>query len=719
MSLENLKSIFSPTSTKFQDTRSDLTTLDSKFDNGLNVPLKSNLLNLNSKFDDGLNTPIQSSLLNFNSIFDDGLNPTFPSNVLGFNSIFDDGLNVPTSGFTRNGQTFSSQVDFDTRFDDGIDISEIYTQNQPQDKFDTKFNYNDNSLIMRTYGFNVEMNPPILDSLLRGRVYNPIQFSQDFVNDNLFVKPETGPITDQLFKTQTFDPRASFAKEGTLYFNTNNSFNPATNPTDFSTAIGNNDSPYTPLTDLGGQFNENLSWENLYNPDHTPKNIPEYKGKSVVNYGPNVNRDNLKIGTTGLPFIFETNVGSLAGQLFSGERGSEPYKVSPIGTTGREMNGGSRFLPLNRALEDGDRILQFLKSPAGIAFILKQNVNIPIRSSVVRKQGGLLDLDFNRKDDELRRVPQRFGATYNPLSPLLASVSRVVGQGVPNILAQKHALDLGLFVPSEYGPSSTVDNFDVNETYTSNASAGGGFLSNIADTFAGALTGKVKKTTNGDKMTLHEIMLTEELPTDGDLQSIQNPDAPNLDSAKDGMPFYFKDLRTSEYIFFRAYIEGLTENIQPAYSVHNYMGRSEPVYTYERGEREISMTLKLVAQTKSELRAMYAKMNRLTSLCYPQYVDENETAPEGETGYGQRMKTPLTRLRYGDMYGRTNKELMGYIKSLSYSIDQSSTYDTRVGKRAPKHIIATIGYQVIHNQAPSINMSQDLKQKFYGVNEGL
>lgn len=71
------------------------------------------------------------------------------------------------------------------------------------------------------------------------------------------------------------------------------------------------------------------------------------------------------------------------------------------------------------------------------------------------------------------------------------------------------------------------------------------------------------------------------------------------------------------------------------------------------------------------------------------------------------------------MYGRTNKELMGYIKSLSYSIDQSSTYDTRVGKRAPKHIIATIGYQVIHNQAPSINMSQDLKQKFYGVNEGL
>tara|TARA_Y100001938_G_scaffold150961_1_gene244703 strand:+ start:2091 stop:4244 length:2154 start_codon:yes stop_codon:yes gene_type:complete len=717
MSLENLKSIFSPTSTKFQDTRSDLTTLDSKFDNGLNVPLKSNLLNLNSKFDDGLNTPIQSNLLNFNSIFDDGLNPTFPSNVLGFNSIFDDGLNVPTSGFTRNGQTFSSQVDFDTRFDDGIDISEIYTQNQPQDKFDTKFNYNDNSLIMRTYGFNVEMNPPILDSLLRGRVYNPIQFSQDFVNDNLFVKPETGPITDQLFKTQTFDPRASFAKEGTLYFNTNNSFNPATNPTDFSTAIGNNDSPYTPLTDLGGQFNENLSWENLYNPDHTPKNIPEYKGIPVVNYGPNVNRDNLKIGTTGFNFGDENGL-NLVDQLFSGERGTEPYKVSPIGTLGREMNDGSRFLPLNRALEDGDRILQFLKSPAGVAFLLKQNVNIPIRSSVVRKEGAL-KITGGKKDDELRRVPQRFGATYNPLSPLLASVSRVVGQGVPNILAQKHALDLGLFVPSEYGAGSTVDGFDVNETFTSNAAAGGGFLSNVVDTLAGALSGKVKKATNGDKMTLHEILSAGQLSSTGDLSNIQNPNAPNLDSAADGMPFYFKDLRTSEYIFFRAYIEGLTENIQPAYTPHNYMGRSEPVYTYERAERELNFTLKLVAQTEKEFDRIYEKLEHLTSLCYPEYVDENETAPEGETGYGQRMKTPLTRLRYGDMYGRTNKELMGYIKSLSYSIDQSSTYDTRVGKRAPKHIIATIGYQVIHNQSPSINMSKDLKQKFYGVNERL
>ena len=47
------------------------------------------------------------------------------------------------------------------------------------------------------------------------------------------------------------------------------------------------------------------------------------------------------------------------------------------------------------------------------------------------------------------------------------------------------------------------------------------------------------------------------------------------------MPFYFKDMRNNTYVFFRAYIEGLTENINPSY-VTNYIGRSGTVYVYER-----------------------------------------------------------------------------------------------------------------------------------------
>jgi len=613
--------------------------------------------------------------------------------------------------------------------DELLEKTELFQSNQPVDKFDTKFNYNDNSIVLQTHGFDVDINPPILDSVLRGRVYEPIQFSQDFVNDNLFVKPESGEITEQLFKDQTFDPRAPFAKEGTLYFNVNNSFNPATNPTDFSTAIGNNELPYTPLTELGGQFKENLSWENLYNSNHSLKDNPEYKGKPPISYGSNVNRDmldmNYNVGGDGgksAPQYGEKSgiVGGFSRRGLSGN--GEPYRVTDIGD--RDNNAGSRFNPLRRALNDGDRILQFLTSAEGLAFTLRQNSNALIENIV-----------FRGEDDTLLRTQQRFGVTYNPLNTLLASTLRVFGQGIPEVqfrrsFAKSEGLadaiqeyenltvneELSSLFRGESGYSSRTTNagFSINDSFTkagdNQAGAGNGIFSQIGDAFtslnpfdAGT---KVPKTITGDKMTLAGMIKGDGLATDTFgtfLTDNVNQSVPvNVDSEKEGMPFYFKDLRDNTYIFFRAYIEGLTENISPSYATTNYIGRSEPVYIYERAEREISLTLKLVAQTKSELEAIYIKMDRLTSMCYPEYVGDD---------YGNRMKPPLTKLRYGEYFGKTNKEQLGYIKSISYAVDNSATYETENGKRVPKHVMATIGYQVIHDKAPRLGTT------FYGINE--
>ena len=109
-----------------------------------------------------------------------------------------------------------------------------------------------------------------------------------------------------------------------------------------------------------------------------------------------------------------------------------------------------------------------------------------------------------------------------------------------------------------------------------------------------------------------------------------------------------------------------------------------------------------MAQTAEEFKSIYKKMDKLTSLCYPKYVKT----------YGTQMQSPLTKLRYGELFGTTNKELLGYVKSISYAIDQSSTYETdpKLG-RAPRHINATIGYQVIHDETPNINT------RFYGMSE--
>ena len=46
-------------------------------------------------------------------------------------------------------------------------------------------------------------------------------------------------------------------------------------------------------------------------------------------------------------------------------------------------------------------------------------------------------------------------------------------------------------------------------------------------------------------------------------------------------------------------------------------------------------------------------MNRLTSMCYPEYFTD-ETV-----NYGNRMKPPLTKLRIGEYFGTLNNEMTG------------------------------------------------------------
>ena len=128
---------------------------------------------------------------------------------------------------------------------------------------------------------------------------------------------------------------------------------------------------------------------------------------------------------------------------------------------------------------------------------------------------------------------------------------------------------------------------------------------------------------------------------------------------KDGsLPFYFKDLRDNTYVVLRGYLDGITENITPNWESQAYIGRSEPVYSYQNTERDINFNLKIIAQNIAELEMIYIKLNRLTSMCYPQYAvdkaavleqkDESEGAQEGSTKLAAqiRMKSPFTNSHF-------------------------------------------------------------------------
>jgi len=162
-----------------------------------------------------------------------------------------------------------------------------------------------------------------------------------------------------------------------------------------------------------------------------------------------------------------------------------------------------------------------------------------------------------------------------------------------------------------------------------------------------------------------------------------------------GYPLYFKDLRDNTYIIFRGLIEGLTEQISPSWSEDSYLGKPESSYVYTKTSREITFTLKLVAQSRAELDMIYDKIDKLSSLAYPQF--KLDTVNWGSTNK-MRMKPPLCEFRMGELFGNKDENLFGFIRSMSWSFPDTAPWEHEEGSRVPKMVTCAITYQVINRK---------------------
>ena len=214
----------------------------------------------------------------------------------------------------------------------------------------------------------------------------------------------------------------------------------------------------------------------------------------------------------------------------------------------------------------------------------------------------------------------------------------------------------------------------------------------------GTMTGKVH---NNSAVTLTSPLIG----------SLGLKDAGSLEIEGEGeLPVYFKDLRDNGYIILRGYINNMVENLTGRWGEDAYIGRSEPVFSYEMGTRDITFTLRLAAQTKLEFRMIYKKLNQLTSLVYPRYKTDNTNFGQINSGGKLRAQPPLVRMRIGELFGNSLGELPGFIRSINNIYSDQSPWETQKGLRAPKFIDCTISFQVIHAQVPGLDTN------FYGLN---
>ena len=98
-----------------------------------------------------------------------------------------------------------------------------------------------------------------------------------------------------------------------------------------------------------------------------------------------------------------------------------------------------------------------------------------------------------------------------------------------------------------------------------------------------------------------------------------------------------------------------------------------------------------------EQEKMYGKLERLTSLAYPEYLEDDGLV---------RMKPPFTEL-YMAHIGTKKQGQFGFIKSISYTVNEQGDWDAV--RQLPRLFEIAISYQILHKRPPN------LKTTFYGA----
>ena len=133
------------------------------------------------------------------------------------------------------------------------------------------------------------------------------------------------------------------------------------------------------------------------------------------------------------------------------------------------------------------------------------------------------------------------------------------------------------------------------------------------------------------------------------------------------VPFYFHDLRTNEIVSFHAFLTSLSDDFNANYNDVRAIGRADPIRIYQNTTRSISFNFYAAATSKEDFDALWAKINKLVTLLYPQYT-KGRTVTGNKAGDKQDSfimpfsqvvgASPMIRLRIGDVirsnYSRFN-----------------------------------------------------------------
>lgn len=126
------------------------------------------------------------------------------------------------------------------------------------------------------------------------------------------------------------------------------------------------------------------------------------------------------------------------------------------------------------------------------------------------------------------------------------------------------------------------------------------------------------------------------------------------EEGRDLIKFRFHVITPTEtkVLYFRAFLDQFSDNYTGQWNPTKYLGRAEDFQVYGGFQRKLTLSFKIAAATRSEMKPLYQKMLYLASSTAPTYADN-----------GQFMRGTIVKMTVGDYV----YELPGVMNSVNYA----------------------------------------------------
>ena len=154
---------------------------------------------------------------------------------------------------------------------------------------------------------------------------------------------------------------------------------------------------------------------------------------------------------------------------------------------------------------------------------------------------------------------------------------------------------------------------------------------------------------------------------------------------------------SSTFLFFRAYVNSITDNFKADWTPYKYVGRAENFYKYGGFGRDVQLSFTIYSHTEQEMIPLYNKLNRLLGTTAPTYSDAG------------LMLGNFVRITIGDYFNNmpsiinsinlTPSFEAGWEINRKYNGTIIKPEDGAIGQ-IPKMIEVSLGFTPLHNFTP-------------------